>query len=124
MQELEQQLEDADGEISRVSDRTKVMEEHLKSVRTELGYTQGRLGHAKSELQSERHMRALMDREAARRQADIKTLRKERADLQERVAGLQGRIYRATEQIDQFKVRERGHLLRHRRSCSVLAIVE
>jgi coiled-coil domain-containing protein 39 len=105
VQVLEKQLEDTEGELETVTDRTKVMEEHLKSVQTELGYTQGRLSNRRQEIHSERHLRALAEREAARLRADIRAMRKERAGLGDRVVGLQGQIFRASERIDQFKVR-------------------
>lgn len=88
-----------------MADRTGVMDEHLRSVQSELSFTQQRLTAKGKEVQSEAHLRALGEREAARLDADARRLCKERGELKERVLGLQSQIYRANERMDQFRVR-------------------
>lgn len=81
------------------------MAEHLKSVQSELSYTQSRVTSKRKEIQSEAHLKALSDRQLARYVADLKVIKKERGELMEKVSNLQNQIYRANEKMDQFKVR-------------------
>lgn len=81
------------------------MAEHLKSVQSELSYTQARVTSKRKEIQSEAHLKALSDRQLARYVADLKVIKKERGELMEKVSNLQNQIYRANEKMDQFKVR-------------------
>lgn len=105
VQELEHKLEQAETSFEELGDRSSVMDEHLRNVQSELTYTQQRVTSKASEIEGEAHLRALGQREAARLAADVKVLRKERGELEERMTGLQGQIYRSSERMDQFKAR-------------------
>lgn len=104
LQTLEQNLENAEAEFEETKDRKQIMEEHLKSVQSEISYSQARVTAKRKEIQSETHLRALSEREIARYDADIRVLKKERTDLLDKVNSLQNHIYRANEKMDQFKV--------------------
>ena len=104
MQQLESSVDVAEASLEELADRTGVMDEHLKSVQTELSYTQQRVTSKTKEVRSEEHLQAMSERDAARLGSDIKTLGKERKELLDRVMNLQNQIYRANEKIDQFKV--------------------
>ena len=84
--------------------RAQIMEEHLKSVQSELAYTQARVTSKRKEIQSEAHLKSLSERQWARYVADLKLIKKERDELTEKVSTLQNQIYRANEKMDQFKV--------------------
>ena len=105
---LERQLEGAESGLEEHKDRIEVMDEHLKNVRTELTYTEARVGSKGKEIKTEEHLKALCERESARITGDIKVLNKERDDLMQKVQTLQNSIYRANEKMDQFKVRGRA----------------
>lgn len=104
MQGLEQSLEKAETELEETKDRKQIMDEHLKSVNSEIAYSQARVTAKRKEIQSEAHLKALSERELARYDADIRILKKERSELLDKVNGLQNHIYRANEKMDQFKV--------------------
>lgn len=104
MQSLEQNLEKAETELEETKDRKQIMDEHLKSVNSEIAYSQARVTAKRKEIQSEAHLKALSERELARYDADIRVLKKERSELLDKVNGLQNHIYRANEKMDQFKV--------------------
>ena len=91
-------------ELEALGDRAAVMDEHLRSVQSELKYTQARVTSKSKEVQSEEHLKALGEREAARLGADVRALKKDRGELVDRIMGLQNQIYRANEKMDQFKV--------------------
>lgn len=112
MQGLEQTLDATGAALEELADRTGVMDEHLRNVKTELAYTQQRVTSKAKEVQSELHLRALNQRESARMHADMKALHKERSELQERNLNLQSQIYRANERMDQFKVSVSGYIQR------------
>lgn len=104
MQNLEQNLEEVEGELEETRDRQQIMNEHLKSVQSEISYSQARVTAKRKEIQTETHLKALSERELARYDADIRVLRKERSDLLDTVNSLQNHIYKANEKMDQFKV--------------------
>jgi coiled-coil domain-containing protein 39 len=104
LQSLEKALDQTEVGLEELCDRTSVMDEHLKSVQSELSYTQQRVASKVKEVKSEAHLKSLSEREAARHIADVKTLNKERTGLVDRVMILQNQIYRANEKMDQFKV--------------------
>lgn len=81
------------------------MAEHLKSVQSELSYTQARVTSKRKEIQSVAHLKSLSERQLARYVADLKVIKKERGELMEKISTLQNQIYRANEKMDQFKVR-------------------
>jgi chromosome segregation ATPase len=112
VQGLEQTLDATGAALEELADRTGVMDEHLRNVKTELAYTQQRVTSKAKEVQSELHLRALNQRESARMHADMKALHKERSELQERNLNLQSQIYRANERMDQFKVSVSGYIQR------------
>jgi chromosome segregation ATPase len=105
VQRLEVQLEQTEAGLEELGDRSAVMGEHLRSVQSELKYTQQRVTSKAKEVASEGHLKALGEREAARLAADVRVLQKEKGELVDRVMGLQGQIYRASEKMDQFKAR-------------------
>jgi chromosome segregation ATPase len=104
VQDAEEKLEAAEVAHEEVTDRTQIMEEHLKSVQSELQYTQARVTAKRKEIKTEAHLKALSERELARYNADAKVLTKERAELADKIASVQNQIYRANEKMDQFKV--------------------
>jgi coiled-coil domain-containing protein 39 len=104
VQKLEQTLDVTGAALEELADRTGVMDEHLRNVKTELAYTQQRVTSKAKEVHSELHLKALHQRESARLDVDTKGLQKERSELQERILNLQTQIYRANERMDQFKV--------------------
>lgn len=105
MQRLEEYLEQAETDFEETKDRKQIMDEHLKSVQSEISYSQARVTAKRKEIQSEAHLKSLGERELARYDADIRVLKKERSELLDKVNGLQNHIYRANEKMDQFKVR-------------------
>eukprot|EP00892_Ulva_mutabilis_P002355 jgi/Ulvmu1/1211/UM109_0009.1 len=104
IQNLEQNLEQAESELEETRDRKQIMDEHLKSVQSEIAYSQARVTAKRKEIQSETHLKALSERELARYDADIRVLKKERSEVLDKVNSLQNHIYKANEKVDQFKI--------------------
>jgi len=101
---LEKQLDRVDGALEENQDRIGIMEEHLQNVQQELKYTQGRVESKTKEINTEKHLQALADRETGRLTKDIGKLMAERAELADRVASLQASVYKANEKLDGFKL--------------------
>ncbi|KAF5827559.1 coiled-coil domain-containing protein 39 [Dunaliella salina] len=101
---LEKQLDRVDGALEENQDRIGIMEEHLQNVQQELKYTQGRVESKTKEIETEKHLQALADRETGRLTKDIGKLMAERAELADKVAGLQASVYKANEKLDGFKL--------------------
>mmetsp|Transcript_5315 Transcript_5315/g.17662 ORF Transcript_5315/g.17662 Transcript_5315/m.17662 type:complete len:868 (+) Transcript_5315:644-3247(+) len=80
------------------------MSEHLKNVRQELVYTQSRVDSKNKEIETEDHLKQLVEREAGRLRGDVFKLEKEQAELLEKMNSLQNQVYRGNEKMDQFKL--------------------
>lgn len=81
-----------------------MLAEHLESVRLEIRHTQARLSARTRELESESHLRELAAREGGRLRSDIARLGRRRAEDAQRVTGLQTELFKAGEQLAQFKL--------------------
>lgn len=103
-QELEAQLEQAHADIEENGEHVKVLSEHLGNVRLEIKHTQGHLTAKRQEVETEGHLRELSRREAGRLQSDTARLARQRAELEERAAGMRTEVFAAQERLDQFRL--------------------
>ncbi|KAF1787946.1 hypothetical protein GQ600_6691 [Phytophthora cactorum] len=89
----EARYEAAKRELAETSSRVEIMTEHLKNVQQELLHTQALHGAKLKEVESEEHMRQLAQREIGRA-----------AELERKLAGLQGSLFKGNEAMDAFKL--------------------
>ncbi|KAI8473820.1 MAG: hypothetical protein J3K34DRAFT_166010 [Monoraphidium minutum] len=104
IRQLEKQLEAVDISIEEHGGRITVMEEHLNNVRLEIAYTESRMDVERKGVETEAHLRIMAEKELARMRADVSRLQKERAELTDRVQGLQQSIIRGSEHLDHFRL--------------------
>ncbi|GFR48534.1 hypothetical protein Agub_g10430 [Astrephomene gubernaculifera] len=101
---LERKLERTDRALEQNLDRLHIMDEHLKNVQQELKYTQTRVESKNKEIESEKHLNSMAEREAGRIRKDVAKLTSERAELADKINSLQNQIYKNNEKLDQFKM--------------------
>ncbi|KAG3074075.1 Coiled-coil domain-containing protein 39 [Phytophthora idaei] len=100
----EARYEAAKRELAETSSRVEIMTEHLKNVQQELLHTQALHGAKLKEVESEEHMRQLAQREIGRVAQEVKVLDAEAAELERKLAGLQGSLFKGNEAMDAFKL--------------------
>ncbi|GLI65004.1 hypothetical protein VaNZ11_008430 [Volvox africanus] len=101
---LERRLERTDRALEQNMDRLHIMDEHLKNVQQELKYTQTRVEAKNKEIESEKHLTSMAEREASRIRKDVTKMTNERAELADKINSLQNQIYKNSEKLDQFKM--------------------
>ncbi|KAG2493473.1 hypothetical protein HYH03_008290 [Edaphochlamys debaryana] len=101
---MERKLERTERALDANMDRLHIMDEHLKNVQQELKYTQTRVESKNKEIESEKHLNSMADREASRIKKDMGKMAAERKELADKVNNLQNQIYKNNEKLDQFKM--------------------
>jgi chaperonin cofactor prefoldin len=86
LKEKEKYLESIEAELDGLNSRTKLMQEHFKSVQSELANAQLFLGAKNKEISTEAHLAQLAQREQAKIREDGEKTRKEIEELQARVS--------------------------------------
>lgn len=71
--------------MSELTDRSTRMKDHLKNVRIEYQNTQQLNVSRHKEVETERHLKQLADRESGKSRVEIDKLKKETNELKERV---------------------------------------
>mmetsp|Transcript_5711 Transcript_5711/g.6544 ORF Transcript_5711/g.6544 Transcript_5711/m.6544 type:complete len:927 (+) Transcript_5711:140-2920(+) len=100
----EVQLENCEAALEENRDRISIMEEHLRNVKQELVYTQGRVDAKNKEIETEDHLKQINERELGRLRTELQDMDKEELDLQDKLNSVQNQIYRGNEKMDQFKL--------------------
>ncbi|KAL4133358.1 hypothetical protein PRIC2_003676 [Phytophthora ramorum] len=100
----EARFEATKRELAETASRVEIMTEHLKNVQQELLHTQALHGAKLKEVSSEEHMRQLAQREIGRVAQEAKVLDAEAAELERKLAGLQGSLFKGNEAMDAFKL--------------------
>ncbi|CAM9894366.1 unnamed protein product [Ectocarpus sp. 12 AP-2014] len=85
-------------------ERVRIMEEHLKNVRQEVGHTNALMAAKKKEIATEEHLCALAAREAGRYTHDARRFVVEAEEAQDKLNGVQNAIFGANEEMDRFKL--------------------
>ncbi|RLN47348.1 hypothetical protein BBJ29_007182 [Phytophthora kernoviae] len=100
----EARFEAAKRELAETKSRVEIMTEHLKNVQQELLHTQALHAAKLKEVDSEEHMRQLAQREIGRVAQEAKVLDTEATELERKLAGLQGSLFKGNETMDAFKL--------------------
>ncbi|KAL4443384.1 hypothetical protein ABPG75_011121 [Micractinium tetrahymenae] len=101
---LEAELGRTQASLEENEEHSRVLAEHLDSVRLEIRHTQARLSARTREVESESHLRELAARESGRLRSDIARLGVRRGEAAQRVTGLQTEVFKAGEKLAQFKL--------------------
>lgn len=104
LRKIEARGVELESEVDENQQRLGIVKEHYKYLRAEVQNTQSIVEAKTRELESERHLKTLADREVGKIKKDLENLDKEKAVVQERLNGVQNSIFRANERLDQFRV--------------------
>lgn len=89
IKEKEKYLQDIERQLNDHTSRTQLMRDHLKNVQTEFLNTQFFNNSKRKEIDTEKHMKQVLDREAGRVRVDSEKLQKEIEEILEKVVFLQ-----------------------------------
>ncbi|PRW50762.1 flagella associated isoform B [Chlorella sorokiniana] len=101
---LEAEMERTQIALDENDEHTRVLAEHLDSVRLEIKHTQTRLTARTREVEGEAHLRAVAERESGRLRSDAARLAARRAELAQRVTVMETEAFTAGERLDQFRL--------------------
>jgi len=95
---------DLRSKIEDVVERSKVLKEHLKNVRSELINTQQLIDDKNKEIETEDHLKQLNERQIGRLRGGLRKLEEKEVELQERLNDIQNQIFKCNEKMEQFKL--------------------
>ena len=86
--------------IDEKSERVKILEEHLKNVKSELLNTQALIDEKNKQIETEDHLKQVTERQNGRIEEDLKKLDDRSITIQERLNDLQNQIFKGNEKMD------------------------
>jgi len=89
--------------VEEITDRVNAITDHMKNLRQELQLTQGLLRSRRSEVETEKHMSQLSQREIGRLQQEIKRLESRVEEIKERKNIHENSIFNNTQQLERLK---------------------
>lgn len=81
-----------------------ILDEHSKSVETQVKNKQMILDHTREQIKLEEHMKQTTNRQIGKLNTQIITLEDHEIELQERLNSIQHNIYKANEKMDKYKI--------------------
>ncbi|NXE62722.1 CCD39 protein, partial [Calcarius ornatus] len=103
LQKLQKEKEDLQNELTNCEERIEAMTSHLKNVRQEINFSQTLYKAKENEIETERHFKALAEREYGRLKNDIKRLKDEIASLREKETTQENTIIKNTKKLENLK---------------------
>jgi len=101
----DKRLAELSAVVKENEERVQIMQEHLKNVDQELIHTQALVDAKTREIETEKHLRILADKERHRLLSDIKNTQNSIDDHQNRLNQIHNQIFNANEKMDQFKLK-------------------
>lgn len=105
LKKKEKRLAELSAVVKENEERVQIMQEHLKNVDQELIHTQALVDAKTREIETEKHLRILADKERHRLVSDIKNTTAKIDDHQNRINQIHNQIFQANEKMDQFKLK-------------------
>lgn len=102
--EAERERDKASSCVKENRERIAIMHEHLQNVRQEIDHTNALVAAKNKEIDTEKHLRALGERELAGLITDIKAMDSKIVDAKERLRLIQNQIHIFTDEREKLKM--------------------
>ncbi|OXB60825.1 hypothetical protein ASZ78_016553 [Callipepla squamata] len=103
LQKMEKEKANLQNQLADFEERIKAMVSHLKNVRQEFSFTQSLYKARENEIETERHFKALAERERGRLKSEIKRLEDEIVSLREKKNSRENAINKTTKKLESLK---------------------
>ncbi|OXB82471.1 UNVERIFIED_CONTAM: hypothetical protein H355_000729 [Colinus virginianus] len=103
LQKMEKEKANLQNQLADFEERIKAMASHLKNVRQEFSFTQSLYKARENEIETERHFKALAERERGRLKSEIKRLEDEIVSLREKKNSQENAIDKTTKKLESLK---------------------
>ncbi|NXN58352.1 CCD39 protein, partial [Rynchops niger] len=103
LQKMQKEKVSLQNELADFEERIEAMTSHLKNVRQEFSFTQSLYKARENEIETEKHFKALAERELGRLKSDIKRLEDEIASLREKKISQENTISKTTKKLENLK---------------------
>ena len=97
------ELDSLKGDCQDLQERVRVLQDHLKSVQNEVQTTQQLLTAKKAQVEEEKHLRQLCDREHGKIVSEMAKVEEEAQKVMTKVDQVQGKIVISQKRIGEFK---------------------
>ena len=98
------EIKKTDKDIDDNQGMVKILDEHSKSVETQVKNKQMVLDHTRDQIKLEQHMKQTTERQIGKLNTQIHNLDDQEVELQERLNSIQHNIYKANEKMDKHKI--------------------
>ncbi|XP_064928992.1 coiled-coil domain-containing protein 39 isoform X2 [Columba livia] len=103
LQKMQKEKLNLQNELTDLEERIKAMTSHLRNVREELSFTASLYRAKENEIETERHFKALAEREQGRLKSEIKRLEDEIVSLREKKNSQENTIDKTTKKLENLK---------------------
>ncbi|NWV23419.1 CCD39 protein, partial [Origma solitaria] len=103
LQKMQMEKENLQNELSNFEERIEAMTSYLKNVRQEINFCQSLYKAKENEIETERHFKALAEREHGRLKNDIKRLKDEIASLRQKKNIQENTIKKNSKKLENLK---------------------
>ncbi|NXW89546.1 CCD39 protein, partial [Alopecoenas beccarii] len=103
LQNMQKEKLNLQNELTDLEERIKAMTSHLRNVREELSFTASLYRARENEIETERHFKALAEREQGHLKSEIKRLEDEIVSLREKKNSQENAIDKTTKKLENLK---------------------
>ncbi|XP_071608694.1 coiled-coil domain-containing protein 39 [Heliangelus exortis] len=103
LQKMQKEKLNLQNELTDFEERIKAMTSHLKNVRQEFSFTQSLYKARENEIETEKHFKAIAEREHGRLKSEIKRLEDEIVSLREKKNSQENTINKTTKKLESLK---------------------
>ncbi|KAM6127511.1 LOW QUALITY PROTEIN: coiled-coil domain-containing protein 39 [Phoenicopterus ruber ruber] len=103
LQKMQKEKVNLKNELTDFEERIEAMTSHLKNVRQEFSFTQSLYRARENEIETEKHFKALAEREHGRLKSEMKRLEDERVSLREKKNSQENTINKTTKKLENLK---------------------